>query len=272
LYVDGRRVSDGKTTSLLTKDPAQGLEIGADAGGAVGSYDSPNGFSGIIDEVRLHFSTFTDEQIAKRFKDGSELADDAALAITFDDGSARDLSTNRNNGTLEGGKLVEGKSGQAILFTSANGAGGAKRQANKQNADQPNTNQPNAAQTAQNKEANQGNSLIKPKWTNDVPIYVRGMVLAGFRLFIVGPPDTIDEEATFQQLTEKDPQVQALLAQQDDALEGKEGGLLLAINAETGEEAQRIKIDSLPTWDGLAGANGKLFLSTLDGQVICFDK
>ena len=236
--------------------------------------------------MRLHFATFTDEQIANRFKDGSELADDAALAITFDDGSARDLSTNRNNGTLEGGKLVEGKSGQAVLFTTAAGAGGgAKLQANKQNSKNEDSNpanaQPKAAQAKnqanppanqQANQQNQGNSLVKPKWTNDVPIYVRGMVLAGFRLFIVGPPDTIDEEATFQQLTEKDPQVQELLAQQDDALEGKEGGLLLAINAETGQEAQRIKIDSLPTWDGMAGANGKLFLSTLDGQIICFGK
>ncbi len=279
LYVDGRRVADGKTSSLLTKDPAQGLEIGADAGGAVGTYESPNGFSGVIDEVRLHFATFTDEQIASRFKDGSELADDAALAVTFDDGSARDLSTNRNNGTLEGGKLVEGKAGQAVLFTSANGAGGAKRQANNSNAKDEDSNPTNAqakagAQKAaqNNNQANQGNSLVKPKWTNDVPIYVRGMVLAGFRLFIVGPPDTIDEEATFQQLTEKDPKVQELLAQQDEALEGKEGGWLLAINADTGEEAHRVKIDSLPAWDGLAGANGKLFLSTLDGQIICFGK
>lgn len=278
LYVDGRRVAEGKTSSLLTKDPAQGLEIGVDAGSPVGNYESPNGFSGIIDEVRLHFATFSDEKIAQRFKDDSELADDAALAVTFDDGSARDLSTNRNNGTLEGGRLVEGKSGQAIQFTSANATGGAKRQANNKankptaTEDEPTTAQASAAKNGQNKEGNQGNSLVKPKWTNDVPIYVRGMVLAGFRLFIVGPPDTIDEEATFQQLTEKDPQVQALLAEQDDALEGKEGGLLLAINADTGEEAQRIKIDSLPTWDGLAGANGKLFLSTLDGQLICFGK
>ncbi len=292
LFVDGRRVADSKIGSLLTKDPAQGLEIGVDAGSAVGNYEAPNGFSGIIDEVRLHFQTFTDDQFASRFKDNTELADDAALAITFDDGSARDLSTNRNNGTLEGGKLVEGKSGQAVLFTTAAaaGGGGGKRQAKKQNAAAQNTAaQAKAVQNnaAQNKAATddkpkpassadgagpQGNSLVKPKWTNDVPIYVRGMVLGGFRLFIVGPPDTIDEEATFQSLTEKDPQVQELLQQQDDALEGKVGGLLIAINAETGQEAHRLKIDSLPAWDGLAGANGQLFLSTLDGQVICFGK
>ena len=56
-----------------------------------------------------------------------------------------------------------------------------------------------------------GDSLVKPKWTQDVPIYVRGMVLAGPNLFIVGPPDMIDEEKTFEQLTEKDPRVLELL-------------------------------------------------------------
>ncbi len=70
----------------------------------------------------------------------------------------------------------------------------------------------------------QGNTLIKPKWTGDVPIYVRGMVLGGQKLFIVGPPDIIDEEATFQQLTEKDPEVQKLLDHSDQVMDGKDGG------------------------------------------------
>ncbi len=272
LFVDGVLAAEGKSESLLTKDPAQGLEIGVDAGGSVGNYESPNSFSGIIDEVRIHFATFTAEQIAKRFTDGVELADDAALAVTFDDGSARDLSTNRNNGTLEGGRLVEGKFGQAILFTASQAL--TKRQANRAN------NAPqNSAQSAQaTKKANQANiagednSLVKPKWSNDIPIYVRGMVLAGARLFIVGPPDIIDEESTFQKLTEKDPVVQKLLAEQDAVIDGKVGALLLVVNADTGEEAYRLTVDSLPTWDGLTGANGRLFLTTLDGQLICLGK
>ncbi len=266
LYVDGRQAASGKCSSLITKDPAQGLEIGADAGSPVGEYQVPHGFSGIIDEVRLHFATFTDEKFADRFASGSELADDAALAVTFDDGSARDMSTNRNNGTLEGGKVVEGKFGQAILFTSGAGAPGAKRQANNQNKAK---NDP-AKSEAEKATSAQSNSLVKPKWTNDVPIYVRGMVLSGLRLFIVGPPDTIDEESTFQQLTEKDPVVQKLLQEQDEALDGKQGAMLLSIDAQTGEESHRLQIESLPAWDGLAGANGHLYLSTLDGRIISF--
>ena len=95
------------------------------------------------------------------------------------------------------------------------------------------------------------------------------MALSGLRLFIVGPPDIIDEEATFTQLAEDDPAVQQLLAQQDAVLEGEEGSRLLVVNTATGEADQQIGLDTLPTWDGLIGANGKLFMTTLDGQVIC---
>jgi hypothetical protein len=244
IYVDGQRLAEGTSEHFVDQDPAQALEIGADAGTAVGDYNSPNTFTGIIDEVRLYFSSFDDQAIAKRFVSGEELSDEAVLAVSFDDGSARDHSLSRNNGTLEGGKLVEGKFGKAMQFT--------------------------ASTQAQGNTANQGNSLVKPKWTQDVPIYVRAMVLSGFRLFIVGPPDIIDEEATFQQLSENDPEVQELLQQQDDALEGKTGGQLLVVNTESGAIEHQLQLDALPSWDGLAGANGKLFLTTLDGQVLCF--
>ena len=245
LYVDGEMVVGGEATGLLANDPAQGMEVGADDQSAVGEYQSPNPFGGVIDEVRLYFTAATDEQIAARFKNGDEVAPEPVLVVGFDDGTARDVSTHRNNGTVSGGKPAEGKVGQGIQFTVA------------RNQKKPGANK-------------SGGSLVQPKWTADVPIYVRAMVLAGQSLFIVGPPDIIDEESTFQKLTEKDPEVQTLLAQQDDALDGKDGGLLLAVNADTGEVEHKLELGTLPAWDGLAGANGQLFLSTLDGQVMCF--
>jgi outer membrane protein assembly factor BamB len=248
LYVDGQKVAEGTAKGLLKKEPVQPLDVGADTATAVGNYKGPANLSGIVDEVRLYFAEFDDAAIAKRFEDGSELSSEAVLAVSFDDGSARDHSLSRNNGTVEGAKSVEGKFGMALQFTPGTGTGGK----------------------GDAKAENQGNSLVKPKWTQDVPIYVRGMVLSGFRLFIVGPPDIIDEESTFQQLTEKDPQVQELLAKQDAALEGETGAMLLAVNTDSGKVDHQLQLDALPTWDGLAGANGKLFLTTLDGQVMCF--
>ncbi len=253
LYVDGEMVAEGEASGLLNSDPAQGMEVGSDEQTAVGDYNSPNPFTGVIDEVRIYFTAATADQVAERFKGGSEIPAEPVLVASFDDGTARDMSTHRNNGTVNGGKVVEGKFGQGIQVAARGNAGGAKKNNQKKG---PNT--------------NQGNSLVKPKWTSDVPIYVRAMVLAGKSLFIVGPPDIIDEESTFQKLTEKDPEVQKLLAEQDDALEGKAGGQLLAVNTDTGEIEHAVELGTLPAWDGLAGANGRLFLSTLDGQIMCF--
>lgn len=249
LYVDGENAGEAEANGLLANNPVQGLEIGADNQSAVGNYTSPNPFVGIIDEVRMYFTAANADQIAARFKDGSELNSDPVLVVGFDDGSARDMSTYRNNGTIEGAKSVEGKAGKALQFSAKAPKGGKKGG--------PKIEQP-------------GNSLVKPKWTADIPIYVRAMVLAGQNLFVVGPPDTIDEESTFKQLTEKDPEVQKLLTEQDEALAGKNGGLLLAVNCDTGEVEHKVKLDELPSWDGLAGANGQLFLSTTDGKLMCF--
>lgn len=243
LFVDGELVGQAVSKGLITADPAQGLEIGADGQTAVGDYKSPSPFSGVIDEVRLYFHAASDAQVAKRFEDGSEISSDAVLVVSFDDGTARDHSTHRHDGTLAGGKLVDGKFGKAVQFSARKGG---------------------------NSTTKPGDSLVDPKWTQDVPIYVRGMVLSGPNLFIVGPPDIIDEEKTFEQLSEKDPRVQSLLAKQDQALDGSDGAWLLAVNIDTGEVENRVHLDTLPSWDGLAGANGRLFLSTLDGEVVCF--
>ena len=96
------------------------------------------------------------------------------------------------------------------------------------------------------------------------------MVLATNKLFVVGPPDIINEEETFKKLTEKDEKVQQLLAEQDKALRGEDGSQLLAVNIDSGKIEHRVDLQSLPSWDGLAAANGRLYLSTQDGQVLCF--
>ena len=272
LYVDGERVGEGKAPSLLTKDPAQGMEIGADDGGAVGEYTSPFQFVGIIDEVRLYFNATDDAAVAERFKDSSELAADPVLVVNFDDGSARDMSLQRNNGTLNGGKIVTGKIGEAVQFSArggANNVAGGKGRKAKAKASSDDDSDP----AAKAKPAGEPkNSIVEPKWTTDVPIYVRAMVMAGFHLYIVGPPDIIDEEATFQKISEKDAEVQKLLSEQDAAMNGVQGAKLLTVNTETGEIEHTVELDTLPSWDGLAGANGQLFLTTLDGKVMCFGK
>ena len=87
------------------------------------------------------------------------------------------------------------------------------------------------------------------RWTADVPMLVRAMVLAGDRLFMAGPP----EEAL----------------KSTPALKGKKGAMLRVAAAENGRKLAEYKLDALPAWDGMAVANGRLYLSTRDGRLIC---
>jgi hypothetical protein len=228
---------------LITSDPAQALQIGSDEGTAVGDYRGQNGFTGAIDEVRLYITAANADAVKDRYENNSELADDPRLVISFDDSTARDLSLHKNDGNLVNGKPVRGKFGKAMTFVRGANRGGKQAPLKSQ---------------------------IQPKWTSDVPIYVRGMVLANRTLYIVGPADIFDEEKTFARISQKDRSVEKILAKQNDILNGSEGSFLLSVNAESGEVEGEIQLDSLPAWDGLAAAQEKLFLSTLKGEVICF--
>lgn len=160
------------------------------------------------------------------------------LSCSFDKGDADDLSGNKHNGTIQGAQPATGKVNRGMHFRNRGGNRG-------------------------------GGSLVKPHWTQDVPILVRAMLKAANTLFIIGPPDLIDEEKTFERIMARDPKVQAKLAQQNAALEGKMGARLLAVSAKDGSTIAELKLPSLPVWDSLAAANGRLYLSTVDGNVVC---
>jgi hypothetical protein len=45
--------------------------------------------------------------------------------------------------------------------------------------------------------------------------------------------------------------------------------MLLAVSTDDGETIATHKLDVPPTWDGMAAAGRRLFLSTVDGRVLC---
>ncbi len=96
---------------------------------------------------------------------------------------------------------------------------------------------------------------------------VRAMALAGDTLFVAGHPDVIDERQAFR--LPDDPDVQARLVKQAEALEGKHGGRLWAVATEDGKPLARYSLPSPPVFDGLAAADGRLYMATLDGAVLC---
>ncbi len=114
---------------------------------------------------------------------------------------------------------------------------------------------------------------IEYHWTDDsVPILVRSMVLADKILFIAGPPDVVDEEQAFDYWTNPaiDPNIPAKLTEQDAALEGQRGALLWAVSISDGNKLAEYNLESPPVWDGMAAANGRLYLTLKNGTVLCF--
>jgi len=85
---------------------------------------------------------------------------------------------------------------------------------------------------------------VKYHWSRPVPLVVRAMVLADKQLIIAGPRK----------------------------IEDREGGQLLILSATDGTTRHKSELKTPPVFDGLAAADGRLYLTTIDGQVICFDK
>ena len=91
----------------------------------------------------------------------------------------------------------------------------------------------------------------KPRWSIAVPIRVRAMVAAGERLFVAGPPDVAEPS---------DPPA---------AFEGRTGAVLRVLSTADGSTLAEHRLDAPPVWDGLAAAGRRLYVSCLDGTVLC---
>jgi outer membrane protein assembly factor BamB len=106
-----------------------------------------------------------------------------------------------------------------------------------------------------------------PNWSDDISVQVNSMVLTENALFAAGPPDVENEEESVKTLL--DPETKNKLAEQSAAFEGKRGALLLAVSRDEGEKLTAYRLDFVPRFDGLIAANGRLYVSTLSGEVLC---
>ncbi|MEA1950592.1 MAG: PQQ-binding-like beta-propeller repeat protein, partial [Planctomycetota bacterium] len=242
IYVNGELSGTAQAGGLIASDPAQAMEIGIDDGNGQGVADfrSPFPFTGLIDEVRVYHGNLTAEEIrrhADKPKDTSTAAAEIVLHYTFENGKARDLSGKNNHGKPSGVTAVKGKLGQALRLTGR-------------------------------APANKRQHFVEYHWSNEQPpLHARAMVLADKILFVAGPADMIDEDEAINNIA--DPELQEKLRQQIEALRGKRGAELLAISADDGKILARRSLDSPPTWDSMAAADGKLIFTTMDGKVVC---
>jgi hypothetical protein len=109
----------------------------------------------------------------------------------------------------------------------------------------------------------------KALWETNVPILARGLVLAGDTLVAAGPPDVLDE--TMPGIRSEAPQVLKAIQEQEAALAGRRGGILLAVSKTDGNVKYRCNLNAPPVFDGLIAAGGRLYLALQDGTVQCWE-
>jgi outer membrane protein assembly factor BamB len=241
LYVDGKLVAEGFANGLLGNKPANPLFLGNGSGAAEGS---AGGFSGLLDQFALYHKALSAEEVRQRFEAPDAKPADAVLVCNFDNGDSRDSSGNGLHGIGAGVETGKGKVGAALWFKGGQGGKGAAG----------------------------GGSFVKHTWDRFVPIVARSMALAGKTVLVSGAPDTIDEEYAFERLAARDPAILKELEEQNEALEGRRGARLWAVNTETGEVGTGLELTSPPVWDGMTVAQGRVYVSTMDGRLQCFGK
>jgi hypothetical protein len=122
---------------------------------------------------------------------------------------------------------------------------------------------------AEPKQASLAKGVSKALWETNVPLLAQGLVLAGDTLFAAGAPDVLDE--TLPGIRTDDPAMREAIEEQEAALAGKRGGILVAVSKTDGEVNDRRDLDSPPVFDGLIAANGRLYMALKDGTVQCWD-
>ena len=111
---------------------------------------------------------------------------------------------------------------------------------------------------------------VPSRWAESLPILVRGMVLCGDKtLFVAGPPDVFGKAEGDKPHPYKLAPAEGL-REQAAALRGERGAKLLAVSGKDGVRLGEIALESPPVFDGLIAADGKLFMSALDGSLLCF--
>lgn len=92
--------------------------------------------------------------------------------------------------------------------------------------------------------------IVNHLWAHEIPVVGRAMVLADNAVYVAGPVMEFGaEEPRF-----------------DDA---DSPAVLMAFDIEDGAELARKALDTQPVFDGMAAARGRLYISTIDGTIVC---
>jgi hypothetical protein len=90
-----------------------------------------------------------------------------------------------------------------------------------------------------------------PIWSERIPIRVHGMLLARQRLYLAGPPDLPPDQGAYE------------------AMIGKRGALFRVVSTYDGSTLAEFEMEEVPVFDGLIAAGDRLYMSSMDGTLIC---
>jgi hypothetical protein len=112
-------------------------------------------------------------------------------------------------------------------------------------------------------------SALNYHWVDEEPdVVAKAMVLAGDRLFVAGPRDVVDEKQMWGR--SNDESFQKKMAEQAAWLDGEHGGVLQIFSKQDGKKLAEQELASLPAFDGLIAAAGRLYMATEDGAIVCY--
>ena len=103
-------------------------------------------------------------------------------------------------------------------------------------------------------------------WSTTIPIWVKAMFVTDNTLVVAGPRDLYDEEKAVAGFRMNDQR----FTLQQEHMEGKHGALLKIFDKSAGRELLSMNLQSMPVFDGMITAGGKVYMSTADGTVSCF--
>jgi len=89
-------------------------------------------------------------------------------------------------------------------------------------------------------------------WQVNIQVHPVALLKAGEVIFVAGMPNEFPEDDIYR------------------VVEGRAGGVLVAASSTDGKVLKTYRLQSPPVWDGMAAANGKLFISLANGQVQCW--
>lgn len=120
---------------------------------------------------------------------------------------------------------------------------------------------------------------IAMKWSEDIPVLVKGMTVPGGKLVVAGPPfelhpssflvDPAANQIRLDSALDDASAADAAIEKAHKGLTGEENARLLVLMKTTGKEEANIPLPSSPVFDGVMAASGRLYICREDGVVTC---